>query len=438
VLLALAAGPFAMPAGAPAQDGAPCSRVAGPGESVQALVDSLAPGESGCLRAGEYRESVNITRGGAPDRPVTLRSFPGEAAVLAGRLVVKKGADHVTVEQLVLDGRNADRLPSPTVNADHVTFRMNDVTNRNSAICFVIGASNVDNDVKWGRAHDTLIEGNRIHDCGKLPAANHDHGIYVEGADDTRIQGNWIYDNADRGIQLYPDAQRSIVTGNVIDGNGTGVIFSGEGGATSNDNLVYGNIITNARLRPNVESWWGGERGERNVLRDNCVSGGPRDDGDGGINTADGGFVSRDNRAAHPEFLNRDGKDFRLAPGSPCRALFKGGDTVPGLGGTLAAASHSARRARALRIRVRPGVVRRGRRTVVRGRADVRRVRPGRRVTVLVQGRMGRRVFGRGRVLRNGDFRIARRLRPRGRAVSVVAMVRGVGRSHRVRLAVRR
>jgi len=51
---------------------------------------------------------------------------------------------------------------------------------------------------------------------------------------------------------------------------------------------------------------------------------------------------------------------------------------------------------------------------------------------------MGRRVFGRGRVLRNGDFRIARRLRPRGRAVSVVAMVRGVGRSHRVRLAVRR
>jgi hypothetical protein len=59
-------------------------------------------------------------------------------------------------------------------------------------------------------------------------------------------------------------------------------------------------------------------------------------------------------------------------------------------------------------------------------------------VTVLVQGRMGRRVFGRGRVLRNGDFRIARRLRPRGRTVSVVAMVRGVGRSHRVRLAVRR
>ena len=176
MLACLVGGLVAVPAPAAAEDATACSKVAVPGDSVQRLVDSLAPGEVGCLRAGTYQEAVTVSNGGGPGDPLTLRSYPGEVATLIGRLVIQKTASHVTVEQLVLDGNNANRLPSPTVNGDHVTFRLNDVTNRHSAICFVIGASNVDNSVKWGRAQDTLIEGNRIHDCGVLPAANHDHG----------------------------------------------------------------------------------------------------------------------------------------------------------------------------------------------------------------------------------------------------------------------
>jgi parallel beta-helix repeat protein len=439
MLACLVAGLVAVPNAAFAQDAAACSKVAAPGDSVQRLADSLSPGEVGCLRAGTYQESLTVSNGGEPGRPLTLRSYPGEVATLIGRLVIQKTANHVTVEQLVLDGNNANRLPSPTVNGDHVTFRLNDVTNRHSAICFVIGASNVDNSVKWGRAQHTLIEGNRIHDCGVLPAANHDHGIYVEGADDTRIQGNWIYDNADRGVQLYPDAQRSVVTGNVIDGNGTGVVFSGEGGATSNDNLVAGNVITNSRLRPNVESWWGGpEVGRGNVLRDNCVSGGPRDDGNGGINSADGGFSSRGNRAANPSFVNRAAKDFRLAPDSPCQSLYGGSDTLPGVGGSVPVEARHAAQPRALRLRARPGVVRRGRRTVIRGHADLSRVGAGRRVTILARGKRGTHVIGRSKVVAGGAFRLSRRLRPHGRAVRLVAIVRGVARSRPVRLSVRR
>ena len=73
-----------------------------------------------------------------------------------------------------------------------------------------------------------MIEHNRIHDCGVLPATNLDHGIYVAEADHTVIRRNLIYDNADRGVQLYPDADGTVVTGNVIDGNGEGVIFGGD------------------------------------------------------------------------------------------------------------------------------------------------------------------------------------------------------------------
>src|SRR5205807_1338240 len=107
-----------------------------------------------------------------------------------------------------------------------------DVTNHNQTICFVVG-----NDT-YGYAARTLIQSNRIHHCGVLPAANHDHGIYVSNATDTKVLDNVIYANADRGVQMYPDAKRTTVQRNVIDGNGQGVMFSGASDSASTDNLV--------------------------------------------------------------------------------------------------------------------------------------------------------------------------------------------------------
>ena len=114
----------------------------------------------------------------------------------------------------------------------------------------------------------------RIHDCGLLPANNHEHGIYLSYAESTQILDNVIFDNADRGIQLYPDAQHTVVRGNVIDGNGEGIIFSGVGGTASSDNVVENNVITNSRIRHDVESWYPDVVGTGNVVRNNCVHGG--------------------------------------------------------------------------------------------------------------------------------------------------------------------
>ena len=98
-----------------------------------------------------------------------------------------------------------------------------------------------------------------------LPANNHDHGIYVEASDGAQIVDNWIYDNADRGVQLFPDAQDTYVARNVIDRNGQGVIFSRE----SSGNVVEHNVISNSRLRWNLEDWE--LTGTPNVARRNCV-----------------------------------------------------------------------------------------------------------------------------------------------------------------------
>src|SRR2546423_845837 len=199
-----------------------CTRVAAPGGSDSAagpaaapfatargLVDSLGAGDVGCLRQGPYKEDVTVNHGGSGDGSrVVIRSYSGERPKLSGRLYVPDRANYVTVEQLDLDGHDSPpcssksgcTLPSPTVNGDHVVFQDDDVTNRHNGICFNLGAAG------YGRAVDVTIQRNRIHDCGVLPANNHEHGIYLAYADGTQILGNVIYDNADRGIQLYPDA----------------------------------------------------------------------------------------------------------------------------------------------------------------------------------------------------------------------------------------
>ena len=172
-----------------------------------------------------------------------------------------------------------------------------------------------------------MIKRSKIHDCGRLPSENQDHGIYLSAASHTVIRHNWIYRNADRGIQLYPDAQRTRVIGNVLYGNGEGIIFSGDRRVAANHNLVAENIIADSKIRSNVESFFepGGPVGRRNVVRFNCVHGassgyyaGPDKSG---IQDGEIGFNAAHNVAASPRFVDPAHGDFRLREDSPCADL---------------------------------------------------------------------------------------------------------------------
>ena len=294
---------------------------AAPYRTAQKLMDSLLPGETGCLAPGTYNENLRVNHGGQPGAAVQLTSAPGGQAKLVGRLYVPEGSNDVVVSDLALDGRNASNLPSPTVNADRVTFTRDDVTDGHTGICFSLGS------VGWGTAHDVVLDGNRIHDCGRLPygSTNHDHGIYVESARGTVITNNYVYDNADRGIQLYPDAQGSTITNNVIDGNGEGIIFSGDSGLASSNNVVRRNVISNSRVRYNVESWWptGNPVGTGNVASENCVWNGAQG------NVADQvGFAASNNVVANPAYADRSAGNFALSAGGPCAGFGPGGTTI--------------------------------------------------------------------------------------------------------------
>jgi Right handed beta helix region len=306
--------------------------VAKPFATVEKLAGSLRPGQTGCLRAGIYDRDVEIVKGGTTVAPVTITSFPGERATIAGRVYVAETANHLVVQQLDLDGRNEGNLPSPTVNGDFVTFRENDVTNQHTSICFLLGSR------EWGAARGTVIERNRIHNCGELPPTNHHHGIYVEMSDGARITDNWIYDNADRGIQLFPDAHDSYVAHNVIDGNGQGVMFSRQ----SSNNVVELNVITNPTIRYTLESFE--LTGTGNIARRNCLWS-TRHWGNSGVQLEIQVPVL-ESLVTEPSYVAREVKDFRLQPGSPCITLQR-----PTVAAPAPIRQARARRGRPLRLR---------------------------------------------------------------------------------------
>jgi parallel beta-helix repeat protein len=285
-----------------------------PFHTPQRLVNSLHRGQTGCLRGGRYRFSLLAldTRG------VTIRPAGSEAVTLKGPVKVLPGARGSTIKGLNLDGVGS-KGGSPKIYASRVVLDGNRITNEHTAICVLVTAF-----YERPAPRHVVIERNRIHGCGHLPATNHQHGIYLAQSRGAVVRGNRIYANADRGIQLYPDARGSRIIHNVIDGNGQGIVVSGAGGQASSGNLIRANVITNSALGYNVYSDFPRRVGKRNLVRFNCVYGGAaRARGAGGVLRPTRGFRLKGNVIADPRYANRSAGDFRLAAHSPCRSLGK-------------------------------------------------------------------------------------------------------------------
>jgi hypothetical protein len=67
----------------------------------------------------------------------------------------------------------------------------------------------------------------------------------------------------------------------------------------------------------NISASFGGSDGSGNIARNNCVFGAGKEN----IETGDGGFTSQNNVVADPQFVNRAAHDYRLKSGSGCLAV---------------------------------------------------------------------------------------------------------------------
>jgi parallel beta-helix repeat protein len=302
---------FAAPAGSNRAPGTQSSPVRTP----QVLVNVLRPGQTGCFEEGKYkfgRVQLNEER-------IALTAYGSASVVLKGSIRAAPSARGSRVNEVRINapGKQAAVL----IQASRFSLRGSTVTNlHRNASCVLIGSY-----YSRRAPRGIHIVGNRIHDCGHMPRTNHHHGIYVADSRHAVIKSNWIYDNADRGIQLYPSAKRSIIEGNVIDQNGTGINFSGVNHVTSSHNLVRGNIISRSMVRWNAVSGPTGPRAHGNVLRRNCVFASKRGyRSNGGIQKPSRNFRARRNKVAKPRFMDPGSGDYTLRAGSRCQPVYRG------------------------------------------------------------------------------------------------------------------
>ena len=285
-------------------------RRARPFGSVERLVRSLRPGQVGCLMPGRYRHRgvVRLDRA-----RTTIRSLGRPRATIDGALWVLAGARGARIAGLRLTSHDPEFAIPLKIQADEMELVGNDITASRSISCVLVGSDRT--------VSGLLIEDNRIHHCGRT--GKKDHLIYMAQSRNAVIRRNLLVDN--RGgwaVHLYPNADGTLVEGNVIDSNQGGVIFAGSGGGEiSEGNLVRANVITNSSPRWNLESSWsGGPAGRGNAASQNCLfSTGPG--APSGLGP-DRGFHESGNAVARgPVYVDRQAGDYRLRRSSNCAAL---------------------------------------------------------------------------------------------------------------------
>jgi hypothetical protein len=304
---------FAAPAGSDSRRGTKKR----PFRTAQRLVDSLRAGQTGCLRAGTYSTGdefvVRFDHGGRPDRRITLRSYPRERATLLGNVNVTKGSDFITLSRLRIEGTG--RSNTVKIYATRTVVEDSDITNAwRGESCMILGSDS------YGVAVGPIVRRNRFHECGSPANGNQDHAVYAQSVVGGQIIRNVFWNSAAYAIQLYPNARRTRVAYNVVDGGAPsargGVLFGGDSSAASSDNVVERNVIAYAETY-NITADWDESIGTGNVAAKNCLWGGR----EGNVDRSESGFRTHSNIVAIPAFRNRRGRDYRLRAASACRRL---------------------------------------------------------------------------------------------------------------------
>jgi hypothetical protein len=228
-----------------------------------------------------------IDGSGVAQAPVTISSYPGEVATIAGWVDIE--GSYTTIENVRIDGsntfyaqqRSGTACPYP-VSQPLVIAGRGDVLQY--VDFFQSVASLRGNGIGvgfWGQADDTIIRYNKIHDVGQCLA--YDHLIYLSHGNNAQIYGNWMWnDPHGDAVQLYPAPTNARVFDNVIDHTGEGFVIGNEPGNTVSGNQIDHNIITNTTGLPAdnlagdaIHDIWGGTPGTGNTFHDNILYNNP-------------------------------------------------------------------------------------------------------------------------------------------------------------------
>ncbi|MGI5397263.1 choice-of-anchor Q domain-containing protein [Streptomyces sp. CA-251251] len=246
-----------------------------PFKTIQKAADQTLPGDTVLIMNGTYgdlnREGVvQITRSGAPGKPITYRPLPGHdpliAPVTGWNGVLVAGASHITISGLNVRG------PS-----DDLTLEEAEAGSKPTGPAFNTNCMFIRKDKESGRIpHHVTVRGNHVWDC---PGS----GIASDTADHLLIEKNrvhstsWYTSYATSGISvLHPvdvDKSRStkiIIRGNVVYDNETKVKWARCGCYSDGNGIIVDDTL---HLQDGGSPYQGRILVENNVSFDNGGSG---------------------------------------------------------------------------------------------------------------------------------------------------------------------
>jgi hypothetical protein len=314
---------YASPAGSDARG---TGSVTAPFSSVQKLDQTLAAGQTGCLRAGTYGSVSTLHRiyanGSAAGR-LTIRSAPNEVATIVGYVDIE--GSYTTLSHLRIDGSNTFYTAHPAgvscpapVSQPLGIEGTNDTLEYDDYFQSIPSLRSTGIGIGfWANADNTIIRYTKVHDVGQCQA--YDHLIYLSHGNNVQIYDNWLYNDAHgRGVQLYPAPTNARVFANIIDHVGEGFVVGDEVGATPTGNRIYNNLVTNATGLPTqgilgeaIHDLYGGLPGTGNAFYNNLTF---NDPGGLGRLTAVSAYG---NVSANPQFINPAAGNFAVATSSP-------------------------------------------------------------------------------------------------------------------------
>jgi arylsulfatase A-like enzyme len=282
-----------------------------PLRTMQALVDRLGPGETGCLRGtgatAPFTENVTISNknaaGGVAADRITIASYPGEVAKLVGRIAIDDTANRIAIRDLVLVGTTG--ASTVRLDGDDLLLADNNVTHPGNP-CVRVGL--------LAQANRAQLLRNRIHDC-EGDAITLGRSTYAS------LQGNLLYDSHGVAVKLSADADGNYLYRNIIDGNAQGIFLAGASGRFPEGNFMDSNVIANSTGKWNLSySQMPGPAG--NFLSQTCAY---------QAGNSNGGLLTAPPRGwavwgpalptSAPVYENRAKRDFRPAdPSDPCFA----------------------------------------------------------------------------------------------------------------------
>ncbi len=165
-----------------------CTKTLRAGSNVSRTLSTARGGATICLRGGRYGP-IEVT-GTSKSPPVTIRSAPGERAVV-------KGAELTDASGLRLVALRLTAGVAIFPSGANIGLVGNEITGRSGIYLF--------GDYRIGkRISNVLIEGNQIHDIDYTGTQQTGYGYGIEGVGDVRgmtIRGNTIRSTASDYIQ---------------------------------------------------------------------------------------------------------------------------------------------------------------------------------------------------------------------------------------------